>query len=42
MKWVVTQMKVNKLGFISEELMRKVEDLKAELFNLRFQWLQVN
>jgi large subunit ribosomal protein L29 len=38
MKWVVTQMKVNKLrDSSSEELMRKVEDLKAELFNLRFQ-----
>ncbi|NMA01409.1 MAG: 50S ribosomal protein L29 [Clostridia bacterium] len=31
-------MKVNKLrDSSSEELMRKVEDLKAELFNLRFQ-----
>lgn len=31
-------MKVNKLrDSSSEELMRKVDDLKAELFNLRFQ-----
>jgi large subunit ribosomal protein L29 len=38
MKWVVTQMKVNKLRDLTvEELERKVDNLKEELFNLRFQ-----
>jgi large subunit ribosomal protein L29 len=35
---VVTQMKVNKLRDLTvEELERKVDNLKEELFNLRFQ-----
>jgi large subunit ribosomal protein L29 len=35
---VVTQMKANKLRDLTvEELVRKVDNLKEELFNLRFQ-----
>jgi large subunit ribosomal protein L29 len=38
MKWVVTQMKATEmLGLSSEELTSRIDQLKSELFNLRFQ-----
>ncbi len=38
MKWVVTQMKATELrGLSSEELESRIDQLKDELFNLRFQ-----